>query len=379
MVNKRLVIFYDSFYPAYKAGGPVQSLTNLCTTLAGSLDIYVLCSAYENDGKPLEAIEHNKWNSALGVQVYYLTKNQLNAKFIKHLLNSIHPDIFFINGVFSLKLSILPLVLWHRTFKRTTKLILSPRGMLQQGALKIKPAKKKLFLSVFKLLGLHHNISWHATDQQEANDIKLLFGNAASVKVTPNIPKAPFPSVAAISKNKDELKLIFLSVITEKKNLLLAIQYLKELALPVSLDVYGPVKENEYWEQCAKLIGTLPSNVSVAYKGDVQPAKVQETFAAYHALLLPTKGENFGHAIYECFSVGRPVIISDKTPWTDLQAKNAGFDIALDDNEKFKDTIRLLYEMDNLSYQQWCAGALQVATNFYNQHNFRSEYIDLFQ
>jgi len=377
--KKRAVFFYDSFYPAYKAGGPVQSLTNLCNTLAADLDIYVLCSAYENDGLPLQNIELNKWNHALGVQVYYMTRQQLNGKFIKNILTAIEPDIFFINGVFSVKLSILPLFLWHRFFSKRAKLILSPRGMLQQGALKIKPAKKKLFLVAFKMLRLHRGIRWHATDVQEANDIKHLFGNNAEVSITPNIPKIPYSAVAVINKKSNELKLVFLSVITEKKNLLPAIQYLKELDLPVSFDIYGPIKENEYWEKCAKEIASLPAHIVVAYKGDVEPAKVQQTFAAYHALLLPTKGENFGHAIYECLSVGRPVVISNKTPWSGLQQKRAGFDVEVQDAKTFKDSIELLYHMDGAAYQEWCSGALAQATAFYQQHNFRSEYLQLFQ
>ena len=36
--------------------------------------------------------------------------------------------------------------------------------------------------------------------------------------------------------------------------------------------------------------------------------------------LLPTGGENFGHAIFEALSCGVPVLISDQTPWRGLEA-----------------------------------------------------------
>jgi glycosyltransferase involved in cell wall biosynthesis len=47
----------------------------------------------------------------------------------------------------------------------------------------------------------------------------------------------------------------------------------------------------------------------------------------YDYFVLPTLGENFGHAIVESLSLGLPVIISNKTP---LIFKNLNYSFALD-------------------------------------------------
>jgi hypothetical protein len=39
---------------------------------------------------------------------------------------------------------------------------------------------------------------------------------------------------------------------------------------------------------------------------------------------MPTTHENYGHAIIESWGFGRPVLLSDKTPWRDLQEKGLG-------------------------------------------------------
>ena len=43
--------------------------------------------------------------------------------------------------------------------------------------------------------------------------------------------------------------------------------------------------------------------------------------------------------IFQSLSVGTPVLISDKTPWTDLDKKGLGWDIKLDSIEQFKIAI----------------------------------------
>lgn len=44
---------------------------------------------------------------------------------------------------------------------------------------------------------------------------------------------------------------------------------------------------------------------------------------------MPTFNENYGHAIVESFVAGLPVVISDRTPWRNLEKINAGWDIPL--------------------------------------------------
>jgi glycosyltransferase involved in cell wall biosynthesis len=379
MAVRKVLFFYNNFYPAWKAGGPVQSLTNLVHTLSAKIDISVICSGYElNETKnKLEEVNLSNWVDAIGAKVYYLDNDEINFATIKRLIAESGADIIYLNGLYSIPFVIYPLLAWKIHHSKQKKLILSPRGMLQQGALKVKPLKKKLFLTGLKILGLDKNIHWHATDTQEADDIKKHF-DTASISIVSNIPKRPLDIIKPIEKATSSLRLVYLSLVVAKKNLHLALQWIKELNLPLVFEIYGPVKDKKYWQDCLRLIEDMPAQICVNYKGDVLPHDVQNTFLNYHALLLPTKGENFGHAIYECLSVGRPVLISDTTPWKYLEKRNAGFDISVDMPEQYKETITSLYKMNQTEYNKLCMGALRLATDYWKSNDFESGYLKMF-
>jgi glycosyltransferase involved in cell wall biosynthesis len=61
---------------------------------------------------------------------------------------------------------------------------------------------------------------------------------------------------------------------------------------------------------------------------------------------LPTKGENFGHVIYESLSAGTPPLISDETPWRDFEEKGVGWVLSLDDMGAFVRTIEQFAQSD---------------------------------
>ena len=56
---------------------------------------------------------------------------------------------------------------------------------------------------------------------------------------------------------------------------------------------------------------------------------------------------NFGHVIAEALSVGCPVIISDQTPWNDVEKYNAGWALAIDKEQLFVNAIRALMGYKN--------------------------------
>jgi len=346
--------------------------------LADQQDIYVLTSCYDlHSSRPIENIALEQWNNNGSVRVYYSKNNELSLLSIRQRIRESSADIVYINGLYSLPFVIYPLIT-ARFFYKKAKVVVAPRGMLQSGALKIRARKKKFFLALFKMLNLHKGITWHATDEQEREDIALAFGDNAKVIIAPNIPKKPIDDLKLLSKVENELRLIYLSLITEKKNLHLALSVLADMTEHIVFDIYGPVKDKDYWKDCESIIKKLPSNIVVAYKGDVKPDKVQDTFKMYHALFLPTKGENFGHAIYECLSVGRPVIISNATPWRDLKTKHAGYDCDLNEVTQFGNAIRELYKMDGLQYNEMCKGAYSVAKEYWFKDDYVESYAKLF-
>ena len=69
--------------------------------------------------------------------------------------------------------------------------------------------------------------------------------------------------------------------------------------------------------------------LKVAHAGAVPPDSLGEVWARCHALLMPTRHENFGHAVVEAWAHGRPVLLSDQTPWRGLAELDLGWDLPL--------------------------------------------------
>ncbi len=61
--------------------------------------------------------------------------------------------------------------------------------------------------------------------------------------------------------------------------------------------------------------------------------------SGHDLFFLPTLGENFGHVIYEALSAGLPVLLSDQTPWGQVNAQGAGWCFPLDSVQKLSDQI----------------------------------------
>jgi glycosyltransferase involved in cell wall biosynthesis len=149
---------------------------------------------------------------------------------------------------------------------------------------------------------------------------------------------------------------------------------LKDIHGEITFDIYGEIYNKEYWQECEKIIDKLPKNIKVNYKGTVPAEQVGSTIQNYHALFMPTRGENFGHVILESLSSGRPVLISDQTPWCDLEDKNAGWDLPLQNYNEWIGKIRELVEMDDSEYRKWSWGARHLAEEYVNIIILKEQY-----
>ena len=85
-------------------------------------------------------------------------------------------------------------------------------------------------------------------------------------------------------------------------------------------------------------------------------------------------------AAYFCLSssVGTPVLISDKTPWRQLEEVGAGWDISLNQSIKFKRVITDLCLLDNDNYLKNRTSAFKLANEFLEKCDFEKQYSDLF-
>lgn len=260
---------------------------------------------------------------------------------------------------------------------KAPKKVLSIRGMLHPGALSQKSLKKKLFLHAFRLFEYPHKIWFHATDEEEKMHIQNQFGEVARVLVAGNIPTDMICELAP-PKMAGQLKMVTVSLISRMKNILAVLHALKGVQLRITYTLYGAVKDDEYWEECKKAIRDLPENISVHYEGDVPFDKVQECLASNHIFILPSESENFGHALYEALSAGRPVITSHNTPWKNLEVNKAGVNINPMNEIEIKRAIEFFAGMDAATLEEWSQCASTYAKGKLDKEKLLEEYREMF-
>jgi glycosyltransferase involved in cell wall biosynthesis len=381
LLLKSILFIYDYFHPAWKAGGPIRSLEQLITQLSSEYHFFVLCSAYDHrEVNPMDNIITDQWTDWNGkAKVYYNSSRKPRLSFYKKIYDEIQPDIIYINGLYSLSYNIKPLIAGQTFIKNKTKskIILSPRGMLHPGALTQKRHKKKIFFLVFKSLGIQKNILWHATDEKEVHFIRSKF-KKAQIAIAANFPKwsAPIPT-----HQKEPGKLIIgtLALISPMKNHLEILKSLLLVKQQVTWHIFGPVKDQAYWDLCTKAIHELPSNIQVIYHGAVPPDQVASALEKIQVFILPSKSENFGHSVCEALSAGRPVITTDTTPFSNLQQFKAGYTI---NSSKLIDelikAIELFAEMDADEFNPYTEDAVNYIHKKMDLQKIKSQYQNLF-
>jgi glycosyltransferase involved in cell wall biosynthesis len=352
-----LIIFISIpwFLPAYKAGGPIQSIANLINNYTENIEYKIFCGNTDLNNEPLQNIEEDKWIQYNGnTKVWYASKNKASTN-LKAQVQILQPDVIFIIGIFSWQYNIVPLL-----FCKSKKKILSVRGMLHAGALSQKRFKKRLFLHLLKLVNIKKNTSFHATDNAEAAFIKKEFGEAAQIYVAGNFAKA-IQHKSLLHKEANVLKLITIALISPMKNYLLVLQALANCTANIEYNIYGPIKDAIYWELCIKQIALLPTNIKVKYHGEIKPTEIENVLAINHVFVMPSKSENFGHALIEALSAGKPIITSNATPWNSLLDNKAGINCN-EDVQSISNAINLFAEMNAETYAQFANGAVQYAT-----------------
>lgn len=376
--KKNILIFIDWFLPGTNSGGPVRSYANLIDHLGDVFNFYVVtrdvdyCSQEVYSGIISNA--WNKWNN--NTSIYYFSEKQLSIKTLRDLVQTTDFDIAYINGIYSWYFSILPLLL----VKRSPHVIVSARGMLNPQAFSTKKTKKKFYLRMARNLSLFQGVTLQATNEDEKNFIKRELGENTQVVVAPNFPRRLNEyHHRHIEKEIGELKLINVARISKEKGTLFLINLLKDFDQgKVELDLYGPIYDHEYWEECKTAITELPKNVKVNYGGILKSDDVPKALVTAHFFILTSEGENFGHAILEALSHSIPVIISDQTPWQDLARKLVGWDISLEKKEEFQKVLLGALEMKDGEYKLLSNAAFDYAQKVIHDSSIYTAYERLF-
>lgn len=357
MEEKRILCFTSYYLPGFKNGGPVRSLMNMCQWLGKEYAFHVVTRDRDRgDTQPYEDRAAATWHAVGEARVWYLSPPYWSPTMIRHIVTKTMPDLLYFHSFLDPALTIMPLILRRLgVIPRTIPVLLAPRGEFSPGALALKRHRKLAYLHVAREIGLYSNIMWHATGAEEEGFIRAWWGRQAKVGIAGNLPAKAVAAGAGcrIPKQAKMLRLVFLSRISPMKNLSAALRFIAKVKSHVTLDIYGPIEDKAYWDECQVLLTKIPSHIRIAYKGCVHPEDVVETLTGYDLFVFPTLGENFGHVIFEALLAGCPVLLSDQTPWRDLPAKQVGFDIPLDQPARFTQIIDRFAAMEDYEFQTW--------------------------
>lgn len=337
----RVLVYSPYYLPGFKGGGPIKSINNLVENLTDEFEFWIVTRDRDLGDRGAYDVELNEWVQLDASKVYYASPSRFRVVDFLHHINQSSCDILYLNSFFSFKFSIKLLLARKFFLFKKLPVVLAPRGEFSAGALEIKSFKKKLFIFLAKMLGLHRGIIWQASSEFEKDDIvKRLKVDEKSVVIAKNIPEKKLPTVGIDTYRDNSIfQVVFLSRISPMKNLDYAIRVLQKVKIDINFDIYGPQEDMKYWAECLKLIRKLPNNIHVNYRGLVVPTDVGAVFSLYDLFLFPTQGENYGHVITESLAVGTPVLISNKTPWKNLTADGLGWDLPLDNMKEFVDVL----------------------------------------
>ncbi len=364
-----ILIFCDYYLPGYKSGGGMRTIVNTVERLHESFDFRIITRDHDGreDFQPYEDVEINNWNSIENAQVYYLSKDNIKISKLRELILEVDPDLLYANSFFA-TFSIFVAKL--RKLKRIPKtpFIIAPCGELSDGALRLKSAKKQIFINYSKFFGIYRDIIWKASSELEKAEIKKISGKSGKVFISPDLPpkmlNENYDPNHKVEKIKGEASLIFLSRFMRKKNFRWLLENLEGIEGNLRIDIYGPLEDVEYWKECLKIIENFPNNIKIEYKGSVPYEQTGEVLFQYHFFILPTIGENFGHVFLEALAAGCPLIISDRTPWLNLPEKGIGWDLSLEKPSDWNEIINQCIAMDKSEYEKTSSKARGFAVDW---------------
>lgn len=372
-MKPRVLILIGAFWPGHDSAGPNLSVKAMCQALGDEFD-FLLVARDRPFGAAEAMVDNIRWHDLGWAKIHYLTVGKRGADGLAALLRDTPHDLLFVNGFFDREFTI-PAMLARRFGKAPrVPVILSPRGEFSSGALGLKGARKSLYLASARALGLTKGVAFHVTSDEEAADVRTAFPRNPIATITNVRPLFALPPHSP----GNLFRVAFLGRISPVKGLDVALEALALVTSRIDFTIYGPISDPANWARCEELIAALPANVTAHRDGELANDKVPQALAEQELLLLPSRSENFGHAIFEALAAGTPVVIGDRTPWRGLEAAKAGYDIALPDPAAIASAIDRLASLPADDYAMWRTGARAAAESFVESSTARADMARLF-
>ena len=383
----KILTFLDYYLPGFRAGGPVRTVSSMVSLLSGRFDFLIVTLDRDfGDHEAYPSARPNEWVQVGLGKVLYIPKRDLGIATLVRIVRSTKPDILYANSFFS-RTTIRLLVARRFGWLGSIPMVLAPRGEFSSGALKLRRGRKQTFIALGSRLGLFRNLLWQASTEFERHDILQVFGGhqedtvPRSIGIAPDLfePHDHRQDRSNAPKTRGRARFVFLSRISPKKNLRTAIELIGLLSGDVSLDIYGGIDDQRYWQECQAAISRAGPGIRITWHGCLEPNRVIDVFAGFDFFVFPTLGENFGHVILESLRAGCPVVLSDTTPWKRIEADGAGWVLPLAQRDRWGEVLRRCVDMDEESHVAMREGARSAAHRCNDQESAVQQNVALFE
>lgn len=377
-----------SYYPAFKYGGPIESVHLLNKTLVEkgiTVDVFTTDAGTDKNN----SVEINKWKTIDGVRVkyfkyffyeHYTFSPSLLIAALKEVSNY---DLVHITGVwnFPVLAGALACILNKKPF------IISTRGALHKDAINIKSKFIKLvYFNLAARYYLNKASAIHYTTEdekenvfQKINNNSVIIPNGIDLRLYNNPPiKGTFKNTYQILKDKKYI--LFLGRVHKQKGINFLIEAFKLISNEYN-DLYLVIAGPDNVGYKKELEGLLTKNhvyEKILFTGILSGREKLAAYIDAKIFVLPSYFENFGMAVIEAMACKTPVLISSKVGiHKELSDNNAGIVVDLNTENLFNQ-IKVLLKDSELS-NEIAENGQKLVEKRYDINQIASQTVECYQ
>lgn len=342
-----VVVVMDHFLPGEQAGGPITTIKNLLSGDASN-EFLIVTSNRDLDGTLYVDVLVGEVQGVAGCAVLYVS--DLTPRSIVRACRRFGARVVYLNSFFS-PVSVSFLSAKRLGYWSEGSVALAPRGEFSIGAMRHHFLRKRMYLRMFKFANIGREIDfYHSSTDVEAAELRTWLGGV-DVQVAEDpivVHSRDLALGASLSREGEgrEDRIVFVSRIVPKKNLLGALEIVGGLPGPFLFRIFGFIEDDAYFRECMDWAkANLNGDQVVEYGGPLARELVSQVFADSDVFLFPTQGENFGHVIPEALAAGCPVVVSDRTPWFDFGSEGVGSVVPFGATAEFAEAVSAILSL----------------------------------
>lgn len=159
-----VLVLCDYYLPGFRGGGPVRSVSRIVSALSHRFTFRIITRDRDVGApQPYAGVPLGNWHPCGKAEIFYV-RPRAALPMIARAITSTPHDVLYLNSLFSPQFSITPLLV-RKVFQLQSRVLISPRGELDRGALTLKPsgrlrtcARREPFACTATWYGTRHHL-----------------------------------------------------------------------------------------------------------------------------------------------------------------------------------------------------------------------------